>query len=165
MAVGSVGFFPGDGRRRVRPSEGISLRVAGCGWDAFKQGTFTVIKYSYLTGQGADRAEPAASVDSGVFPIGRIRDERRAAPPQDAETAEDPVQEALGEYSLHFGLSVQERRLLECAVAGNTDKAASSSLGCSPNTIGTYWRRIYGKVGCLRAREVVAHFCRFALRR
>lgn len=102
--------------------------------------------------------------DSGVVPIRKLKD---GEPLRDLEEPTDPVsptlESVLRSYSLYFGLSSQESRLLRCAVLGLTDKYAAGELGCSPNTIGTYWRRIYGKVACLGAREVVAHLCRFAV--
>lgn len=74
-----------------------------------------------------------------------------------------PLENALHRYRDAHGLSSQELRLVGCAMSGFNDKVAADILQCSPNTVGTYWRRIYAKVGCTCAREVIAHFCRFAL--
>jgi len=63
-------------------------------------------------------------------------------------------------YSQMFRLSPQERRLLACAVRGVPDKCAADELGCTRNTVGTYWKRIYAKTGKRSQKDVLAHLLR-----
>src|SRR5690606_10974775 len=63
-------------------------------------------------------------------------------------------------YSQMFRLSPQERRLLACAVRGVPDKCAADELGCTRNTVGTYWKRIYAKTGKRCQKDVLAHLLR-----
>jgi DNA-binding CsgD family transcriptional regulator len=63
-------------------------------------------------------------------------------------------------YARRFRLSGQEGRLLLCAVRGIPDKCAADELGCSRNTVGTYWKRIFDKTGVRPQRDVLAHLLR-----
>lgn len=76
---------------------------------------------------------------------------------------EDPVCQVVVHYATEFRLSPQEERLLRCAVAGLSDKCAASELGCSRNTVGTYWQRIFTKTGVRPQRQVLAQLLRFGV--
>jgi|GEM_PF-2732417 len=104
-----------------------------------------------------EACEPVELQESGVFRA--VKSVEECGP----EGRNWRLREALAAYALEFGLSSQEQRLLECAVQGLNDKTAANVLRCSPNTVGTYWRRIYVKVSCFGARDVLAHFCRVTL--
>lgn len=67
---------------------------------------------------------------------------------------------AVDRYAVLYKLSPQECRLLVAAIAGESDKHAASSLGCSRGTVGTYWQRIFGKTGCRPRAAVIAHVLR-----
>lgn len=70
---------------------------------------------------------------------------------------------AVHSYAKRCSLSSQEHKLLTCAVRGVSDKVAAAELGCSRNTVGTYWQRICRKTGCHPQREVFADLLRFVL--
>lgn len=55
-------------------------------------------------------------------------------------------------------LSAQEKRVLELAVNGHTDKGIADALGISPTTVVTYWGRIRAKFGMQSRPELVAKF-------
>jgi DNA-binding CsgD family transcriptional regulator len=63
-------------------------------------------------------------------------------------------------YSMLYGLSPQERRLLLAAVDGVPDKHVADHLGISRSTISTYWNRIFSKTECRSQRDVLAHMLR-----
>lgn len=73
------------------------------------------------------------------------------------------VEKALCRYGEQYSLSRQELRLLDCAVRGVCDKKAADELGCSRNTIGTYWKRIFSKTGARPQKQVLAHLLRTSL--
>lgn len=66
-------------------------------------------------------------------------------------------------FSRHYQLSPQESRLVECASRGLSNKAAADHLGCSLNTMGTYWRRIYQKTDAFGQKEVLASLFRLSI--
>lgn len=66
-------------------------------------------------------------------------------------------------YASLYHLSAQEERLLACSLHGIPDKIAADELGCSRNTVGTYWKRIFVKTGHRPQREVIAHVFRSTL--
>jgi|GEM_PF-5428285 len=60
-------------------------------------------------------------------------------------------------------LSGQEARLLCCAAQGHCDKLAAELLGVSPNTVSSYWQRIYWKLGVRGSREALGFVIRWVL--
>lgn len=76
---------------------------------------------------------------------------------------QDHLNAALGTYAAEYRLSRQERTLLCCAIRGVSDKLAADEMGCSRNTVGTYWQRIYRKTGVHPQRSVLAHMLRTVL--
>lgn len=57
-------------------------------------------------------------------------------------------------------LSQRERRILELAAKGHTDKGIAAELGIAPSTVLTYWLRIRSKLGPHPRAELVAGFVR-----
>ncbi len=55
-------------------------------------------------------------------------------------------------------LSKQEVRVLECSIAGLSDKGIAEELGLSLDTIRTYWQRIRAKAGGGARAEVIASY-------
>ncbi len=52
----------------------------------------------------------------------------------------------------------REEQVLVLAASGLTDKEIAQRLGISPDTVGTYWRRILGKYRAASRTEVVAKY-------
>lgn len=73
---------------------------------------------------------------------------------------EPEIVQVARDYSRAHDLSTQEERLLTCCLHGVCDKLAAEELGCSRNTIGTYWKRIFAKTGFRPQREVLADVVR-----
>ncbi len=87
------------------------------------------------------------------------------------ETMDDPFCErlfgsdgelvrAVNDYARDYRLSGQETLLLLCAARGVSDKCAAATLSCTRSTVGTYWQRIYRKVGQQGQCKVLAHLLR-----
>ncbi|HEV3054941.1 MAG TPA: response regulator transcription factor [Solirubrobacteraceae bacterium] len=60
-------------------------------------------------------------------------------------------------------LSSRERQLLELAAAGMTTDAIAGRLYLSPNTVKTYWRRLYEKLGTSDRGSAIAEAIRRGL--
>ena len=66
-------------------------------------------------------------------------------------------------YAAKHRLSSREEQLLTLAVVGRTVQQAADELHLSPNTVATYWQRIYQKTGHRPQSEVLAHLLRCVL--
>jgi PAS domain S-box-containing protein len=60
-------------------------------------------------------------------------------------------------------LSDQERKVIELAAEGMTDKGIAGTLGISPATVVTYWGRIRAKLGLHSRPELVGCFVTFRI--
>lgn len=62
-----------------------------------------------------------------------------------------------------LGLSPREFRIALCLMDGLTLKATAGRIGCSPHTVDSHLRRIFGKLGVSNRASVVARlFVAFA---
>lgn len=57
----------------------------------------------------------------------------------------------------------QEHKVLCLRIAGHHGKSIACAIGCSPNTVSTYWKRMFRKAACSDQAEVLASVLRFAL--
>ena len=55
-------------------------------------------------------------------------------------------------------LTIRERQLLDSASAGFTDRETAEQLGISINTVSTYWKRLYNRLGVETRAQAVSHF-------
>jgi len=69
----------------------------------------------------------------------------------------------VGHYADAFGLSPQERLVLDRAVAGMDDAQISAATDCSHSTVKSYWARIYSKLGVKGRDKAMAHLARWLL--
>jgi two-component system nitrate/nitrite response regulator NarL len=60
-------------------------------------------------------------------------------------------------------LSMRERELLELAAQGATSGEIANRLSLSPNTVKTYWQRLYEKLGTGDRASAVAEAIRRGL--
>lgn len=55
-----------------------------------------------------------------------------------------------------MSLSPREIEIVEAAAQGLPDKAIADSLGCSPHTVNTHWRRVFKKFGVRSRGQAIA---------
>lgn len=64
--------------------------------------------------------------------------------------------DSLDEICAYYGLSRREREVLDAVIDGYTLASASKKLGLSDNTVRTYMRRVYIKMGVNDRHELIA---------
>jgi DNA-binding CsgD family transcriptional regulator len=67
----------------------------------------------------------------------------------------------LSDFGSTHGLSEREAETVALALAGMRTKEIASALGCAPQTIATYWDRIYRKTNTNSREMVLALMIRF----
>lgn len=69
----------------------------------------------------------------------------------------------LKDFGRTYGLSRRESEILTLASTGHSTKEISAVLGCAPQTVGTYWERIYRKTQNDSREMVLALVLRFII--
>lgn len=69
----------------------------------------------------------------------------------------------LAEFAASHDLSDTETTLLRIALEGGGVRESCERLGCKPNSVMTYWKRIFEKTACRSQREVLGALLRYSL--
>jgi DNA-binding CsgD family transcriptional regulator len=77
------------------------------------------------------------------------------------ERVDHMIRALLADFGYAHSLSDREAETVALALAGMRTKEIASALGCAPQTIATYWDRVYRKTNSNSKEMVLALVVRF----
>lgn len=110
-------------------------------------------EFSTVSNPNRVNAEHIELIQTAVSPEARMRDSAGDAHGLKVE-GDDEISKSCASIAMHYALSNREREIMELIIRGNTIKRISEELLLSENTVKTYTKRIYSKLGIHKKQQL-----------